>query len=139
MTTTPTTEASNCLTALADEAWAATMVAQPLYATAIGDRRFLETLPPNGPGAIDGLAAQYRDMLGRAEAIPAGDLSDGDRVTRSALIDDLAHRLGVVAFDGLLVLRVERRDRRAILLGPRQAHTRRGEQHCRGQHRTDRG
>jgi uncharacterized protein (DUF885 family) len=96
MTTTPATDAASDLTALADEAWAVTMAARPLYATAIGDHRYLETLPPNEPSAIDRLAGQCRGMVARAEAIPQGDLSETDRVTRAALIDELAHVLGLV-------------------------------------------
>jgi uncharacterized protein (DUF885 family) len=91
----PTTE----LGALADEAWTAAMDASPLHATLIGDRRFLATLPPNGAGVGERLAGRYRDLLERVRALPQEMLDDRDRVTRSALVDDLEHRLGLAAAD----------------------------------------
>src|SRR6186997_1448959 len=96
MTTSPAADATSDLASLSDEAWAVTMAAWPLYATAVGDRRYLETLPPNDPSAVDRFAQQLRDLLARAEAIPPANLSEADRVTRSALIDELGHGLGLV-------------------------------------------
>ncbi|HEX5015204.1 MAG TPA: DUF885 domain-containing protein [Candidatus Limnocylindrales bacterium] len=96
MTTTHPTDAAADLVALGDEAWTATMAAWPLYATALGDRRYLETLPPNEAGASDRLAEGHRRLLERVEAISPDDLSEPDRVTRSALVDELAQRLGLI-------------------------------------------
>ena len=78
---------------LADEAWTTALQANPLHATLIGDRRFLAALPPNDPGAAERLAERYRELLERVRALPEAPMLDADRVTRSALIDDLEHQL----------------------------------------------
>jgi uncharacterized protein (DUF885 family) len=85
------------LAGLADEAWTFAMEASPLYATSIGDHRFAGLLEPNDEGAADRLAGRYRELIDRTQAIPAADLTAADRVTRAALVDDLAHRLALAA------------------------------------------
>jgi uncharacterized protein (DUF885 family) len=96
MTDTPAATAATDLATLADETWLGQMEAHPLYATAIGDHRFLEALPPNDPDAADREAARLRELVARARALPAGDLEPADRVTRDALLDMLAFELGIV-------------------------------------------
>ena len=96
MTDTLASDPHLALLDIADEAWTGSMATSPLYATAIGDRRFLEALSPNGEGATERETERLRDLVQRVRAIPAGRLDRADRVTRSALLDDLRHRLGLV-------------------------------------------
>jgi uncharacterized protein (DUF885 family) len=96
MTDTLASDPRLALLDIADEAWTGSMAASPLYATSIGDRRFLEILAPNDDGAEEREAGRLRDLVERVRAIPADRLDRPDRVTRSALVDDLGHRLGLV-------------------------------------------
>jgi uncharacterized protein (DUF885 family) len=90
-------DAGRRLAALADEAWTVALEAGPLNATQLGDRRFLAELSPNDEGAPERLAGRYRGLLDEVRALPGDALGDADRVTRAALVDDLGHRLGLVA------------------------------------------
>jgi uncharacterized protein (DUF885 family) len=96
MTDTPAATAATDLAILADETWLGQMEAHPLYATAIGDHRFLEALPPNDDGAADRDAGRLRELVARARALPADALEPADIVTRDALLDMLAFELGIV-------------------------------------------
>jgi len=96
MTDTASTDRAADLLAFADEVWTGLMTAQPIYATAIGDRRFLDGLPPNDAGAIDRERARIGGQLERARAIAPDGLSAADRVTRDALVDLLAYEQGLV-------------------------------------------
>jgi uncharacterized protein (DUF885 family) len=93
---TPTVAASTTLADLAAEAWEQVISAQPVYATAIGDRRFDDRLRANDPGAIDRESAELAALATRAHAIDPAGLSAGDRVTRSALIDFIAYERDLV-------------------------------------------
>jgi uncharacterized protein (DUF885 family) len=86
-----TLDAAVQLAELAAEAWDSQMEAQPTYATVVGDRRFDDRLPANGPGATAADAARLARVLGRAEAIDPEPLSPADRVTRDALVDFLRY------------------------------------------------
>ena len=92
----PTVDASTALADLAAEVWEQVIAAQPVYATAIGDRRFDDRLRANDPGAIDRESAELATLAARAQAIDAAGLSAGDRVTRSALIDFIAYERDLV-------------------------------------------
>ena len=92
----PTVDASTALADLAAEAWEQVIAAQPVYATAIGDRRFDDRLRANDPGAIDRETAELAALAARADAIDPAGLSAGDRVTRSALIDFIAYERDLV-------------------------------------------
>jgi uncharacterized protein (DUF885 family) len=85
--------ASTRLAALAAEAWDSQMAAHPIYATALGDRRFDDRLRSNGPGAIAADAARLGELMTRARAIDAAALSAADRVTHSALVDLMGYEL----------------------------------------------
>jgi uncharacterized protein (DUF885 family) len=93
----PTSAASRTLAELAAEAWEQVIAAQPVYATALGDRRFDDRLRANDPGALDREAAQLATLGRRAEAIDPAGLSAADRVTRSALIDFVGYEADLVA------------------------------------------
>jgi uncharacterized protein (DUF885 family) len=95
MTETLAPGARTALLSLADEYWTSQMASYPLYATAIGDRRFLTGLPPNDEGAIERESRRLRGCLDRANAIKVEGLEPADRVTHAALLDELAYELGV--------------------------------------------
>src|SRR5205085_4638674 len=73
------------------------MAAQPVYATAIGDRRFDHRLRDNSPAASAADAARLARFLEAATAIEPGTLDPADAVTRAALIDFLRSELDLVA------------------------------------------
>ena len=91
-----TLDSSTTLAELAEGAWEQVISGQPVYATAIGDRRFDDRLRANDPGALDREAAELADLSARANAIDPSGLSAGDRVTRSALIDFLGYERDLV-------------------------------------------
>ena len=80
---------------LAAEAWDGSMAEFPLYATSLGDRRYLTQLTPNDAGAEVRNEARLRDLIARATALGADELTPADRVTRLALLDNLAYELGL--------------------------------------------
>src|SRR5258706_10174694 len=88
--------ASAALAALAAEAWDSQMAAHPVYATALGDRRFDDRLRANGPDALAADAARLDGFLGRVAAIDPGALAGEDRVNRLALVDFLRSELDLV-------------------------------------------
>jgi len=89
--------AAHVLASLAAEAWDSQMAAHPVYATALGDRRFDDRLRANGPGALDDDRARLTGLLARATAIDPTGLADEDRVTHSTLVDFLGYELEFVA------------------------------------------
>ena len=91
-----TLDSSTALADLAAEAWEQVISGQPVYATAIGDRRFDDRLRANAPGALDREAAELADLSARANAVDPAGLSAGDLVTRSALIDFLGYERDLV-------------------------------------------
>ena len=95
MTDSTLSPTSQALADLAVEAWEGSLAAEPLNATALGDRRFLAQLRPNDAGADDRKIGRLRDLLNRTTALQQAGLGAADRVTRQALIDNLAHELGV--------------------------------------------
>jgi uncharacterized protein (DUF885 family) len=95
MTETAPSPAAQTLAGLAAEAWDGSMAAFPLYATSLGDRRYLTQLTPNDAGAEDREAARVRDLVAKTTAVAADELTPADRVTRLALLDTLAYELGL--------------------------------------------
>jgi uncharacterized protein (DUF885 family) len=91
------------LAELAQRFWDGEMAAEPIAATALGDRRFDDRLRDNGPGAADAEIARVEAILGEARRIPADTLSTEDRITRDELIavaagEADANRAGVEAW-----------------------------------------
>ncbi len=80
---------------LAAEAWDGSMAANPLYATALGDRRYLTQLSPNDAAAEDRESARLRGLLARTTELAEQELTSADRVTRRALLDNLEYELGL--------------------------------------------
>ncbi len=91
----PTAEAA--LAGLAREAWDEALAAEPLEATAIGDRRFDDRLADIAPEADADEQARLAGLLDRVRAVPEAALSGADRVTRSALLAFLGAALDVRA------------------------------------------
>jgi uncharacterized protein (DUF885 family) len=90
-------DARSSLLALAEEAWDGSMAASPLYATALGDQRFLSELAPNDAGALAREEARVADLVTRASEPADEALDDADRITRAALADHLRIELDLVA------------------------------------------
>ncbi len=89
--------AAERLASLAGDAWESQMAAHPVWATAMGDRRFDDRLRENGPGALVADADRLSGLLGQATAIDAAPLSPADRVTHAALLDFLGSELDLVS------------------------------------------
>jgi uncharacterized protein (DUF885 family) len=83
------------LESLASEAWEGSLTANPLYATTLGDRRFLTQLRANDPGASDRERARLESLIARTSAVDPEALDPAARVTRSALLDFLAYESGI--------------------------------------------
>jgi uncharacterized protein (DUF885 family) len=77
------------LAEIAGAAWEDALRLDPLFATAIGDRRFDDRLRPNGPDALETAAERVDAAVRRTTAIDPKRLSPADRVTRRALLDFL--------------------------------------------------
>src|SRR5580765_4546348 len=95
--TAATIDAATRLAAVAADAWDSQMNAHPVYATAIGDRRFDDRLRVNGPGAVAADAARLDALLGRVADVDPAALSPDAMVTRSALVDFLRAELDLTA------------------------------------------
>jgi len=80
-------EASATLDRLGTEFWTGTLAAGPLEATATGFREYDDRLDDITPAAIAAERARLEDVAARATAVPEGELSAADRVTRSVLIE----------------------------------------------------
>src|SRR5947209_4042749 len=89
-------DSSRRLADLAAEAWETVISRQPVFATALGDRRFDDRLRPNAPGDLEREAAGLEALLDRTRRLDATSLSEAERVTRSALIDFLGYERDLV-------------------------------------------
>ena len=81
------------MSALAKEYWEERLVDDPLFATLLGDRRFDDRLPDITPEGRSRREREYESVIDRCYAIPERDLSDEDRLTRTALLDDVRSAL----------------------------------------------
>ncbi|HZB49325.1 MAG TPA: DUF885 domain-containing protein [Mycobacteriales bacterium] len=80
------TAASAELAELVDRAWTAALDADPLNATALGERRYDAVLADNSPAGLAATDRELRELRRRAEALPDPGLTGADRVNRSALV-----------------------------------------------------
>ena len=85
----PARDEATRLAEIAASAWEDALHLDPVFATAIGDRRFDDRLRPNGPGAVEAAAERVDAALRRTTAIDPERLAPPDRVTRLALLDFL--------------------------------------------------
>ncbi len=72
---------------------------EPLFATALGDRRFDDRLPDISPTGRSHIRAQYQDIVARCRDIPEDSLSGADRLTRTALLVDASSVLDYYSCD----------------------------------------
>ncbi|MDQ3881443.1 MAG: DUF885 family protein, partial [Chloroflexota bacterium] len=79
---------SSALRELADRYWQGRLAAEPIYATATGDRRFDSMVRDDTPEAIARERAALQDVLDAAEALDPTTLDDAERLTLSALRAD---------------------------------------------------
>ncbi len=84
---------------LAREYWEERMSNEPLFATALGDRRFDDRLPDISPTGRSHIRAQYQDIVARCRDIPEDSLSGADRLTRTALLVDASSVLDYYSCD----------------------------------------
>jgi uncharacterized protein (DUF885 family) len=85
------------LSKLCDEYWQGYLELNPREATALGDTRWDAKLEDITPAGIARETGFYGRILERARAIDAKALSPGDRVTRSALIEEMEDRLALLS------------------------------------------
>lgn len=96
------------LAVLAEDYWQAVLAADPVFASALGERGHDHRLDDPTPGGTDRRRAEVARSRQRAEAIDADTLTAADRVTRLALLaqldadaDGLAADLGTWNVDPL--------------------------------------
>ncbi len=73
---------------MARDYWDERMFNEPLFATALGDRRFDDRLPDISPEGRTRIRQQYEAVIERCKAIHEASLSPADRLTRAALLVD---------------------------------------------------
>jgi uncharacterized protein (DUF885 family) len=71
---------------LAERAWTASMAAEPLNGTVLGDSHCDGRLADNSPEGRAAVVRDFREIGRRAHALPADELDDTDRTTRAALL-----------------------------------------------------
>lgn len=74
------------MASLAKEYWEERMSNEPIFATALGDRRFDDRLPDISPEARARTRQQYQSIVDRCERIPERTLSSVEKLTRTALL-----------------------------------------------------
>ncbi len=84
---------------LAREYWEERMVNEPVFATALGDRRFDDRLPDISPAGRSRIKSQYQGIVSRCRAIREGALSVPDRLTWTALLVDASSTLDYYSCD----------------------------------------
>jgi uncharacterized protein (DUF885 family) len=92
----PTTDPSTTLAALAERYWDGEMAAEPIAATALGDRRFDDRLRANGPAARAAEIARLEAVLADARQIPEEGLTPLERTTRDELLGVVSGELGAI-------------------------------------------
>jgi uncharacterized protein (DUF885 family) len=85
--------ASELLASLADEYWQAFLSNEPVFATALGDRRYNDKLSDITPKGRKRVESKYELILERAREIPESSLSAADKLTRTALLAELQAQL----------------------------------------------
>jgi uncharacterized protein (DUF885 family) len=90
---------SNAVTELAEEYWQQVLRDEPVFATAIGDRRYDDRLPDHAPQAIAERRRRLAALRAAVEAIDPSALEPGDRVTRDELRGAIERDDGVLGLD----------------------------------------
>lgn len=87
------------LAEIAKEYWEERLASEPLFATALGDRRFDDRLSDISPAGRTRVKKQYELVVSRCTEIPENTLSDADRLTRTALLVDAGSLLDYYSSD----------------------------------------
>ena len=82
-------DAGQRLEAFADQYWRMRMANDPLFATALGDRRYDDRLPDITPQGRELVHAQYERVLADVQKISGSSLSEEEKITWTALMIDL--------------------------------------------------
>lgn len=90
---------SEHLARLAKEYWEERLTNEPIFATALGDRRFDAALPDITREGRARAKEQYETVVRVCEAIPEGELSVKDRLTRTVLLVDASSMLAYYSCD----------------------------------------
>lgn len=93
------------LAELAKEYWEERLSNEPIFATALGDRRFDAKLPDISWEGRASTMRQYQAVEGKCKEIPERELSGRDRLTRTTLLVDVGSMLayGSCALDEWVV------------------------------------
>jgi uncharacterized protein (DUF885 family) len=91
--------AAGGLASLAAEYWQACLVAHPVEATIIGDRRFDDRLDDPSPEAAVARIAELGGQRARALALPAEGLDEAGRLTRDVLLAAIGDELDKLEAD----------------------------------------
>ena len=83
------------LAKLCDEYWQGYLRLNPVDATAIGDRRYDDKLDDNSAAGMAKETRWLEGLRARARAFPIKGLDAGDRLNRSALVEELENQLAV--------------------------------------------
>ena len=84
---------------LAERYWEAVLEADPLQATAIGERRFNDRLPDLSPAGVSGAARRFEQILAEASSIGADPADPEEALTLAALRQEAAARLADLRAD----------------------------------------
>ena len=95
MTTVPSHASSSALAALATEYWEKRLLADPIEATFLGDRRFDDRLPDPSPEQDRRERERLAALGDRVRTIEVDKLNDADRVTRASLLGEIDNDLAV--------------------------------------------
>ena len=87
------------LAELAEEYWEERLSNDPLFATALGDRRFDSKLPDITPEGRARWRREYAEVVKRCEEIPEKELPAESRLTRAALLVDAGSMLAYCSCD----------------------------------------
>ena len=90
------TAANEELDAVADDYWQTALDYLPLFATALGDRRYDALLPDESEAGLGAIRARFASIVERAEGVDASSLDPVRRVTRTTLIEDVHGDLATI-------------------------------------------
>ncbi len=89
--------ASQLLARICDEYWQGTLKASPTMATSLGDHRYDAQLEDISPTGAELERTRLEGVLAQVRTVVESELSPGERVTRSALIQELQNGLDGIA------------------------------------------
>jgi uncharacterized protein (DUF885 family) len=84
------------LAALCEEYWQGSLKASPVFATSLGDRRYDDRLDDITPAGTKAETRRLEDVLARARRLDESALSLPDRLTRTALVNEVESQLAQI-------------------------------------------